>query len=162
MNAAAETTLGESATTEALAFARHYGGMRFNMMAAFFIMLGMLVTAYIYWQEGTQRGPIVLIGLVSSVWFAWFEFLLSYNLIKLWTLVKSRGHAAYSGVYPQRYPAFVWLARVTLLLPYLVAGAAWGSLTSITWLPSWGPTVAAVAVWLLCILGWRLAERGKL
>lgn len=153
--------LSKEATQDMLSAVRHYGSMRFSMMAAFFILMGLLVNAYLNWKPFEQRDTAAWIGVTSAAWFAWFEFLLSYNLIKLWNDVIEHGCNSYKNVAPQRNRFLVWVARVTLPLPYLVAGGAWGSaLTRCSAMP-WLPAGVALALWAVCIAGWIAAEKRK-
>ena len=148
------------ATTEAMASARHYSGMRFNMMAAFFILCALLVNAFINRGSSFDAGYLAGFGILASSWFVFCEFLLSYNLAKLWRAITTEGCADLAGAWPHRHALVVWAGRLLLPAPYIAGLYGWLRLHPNPSVSTWAFSVPIV-VWVLMALGWLAAEKGR-
>jgi hypothetical protein len=153
--------LDKEYTKEMLATARHYGAMRFNMMAAFFILSGLLVNAASNPVSRFQPNSLAPFGALASFWFLLFEFLLSYNLTKIWTNIINNGAEDVKGAWPHRGWIFVWTARLLLPAPYLVSLYAWLAMWPTTSSISFVPYSVPVVLWILMWISWVRAQAGK-
>lgn len=139
------------ATKELLASARHYSGMRFGMMGVFIVLSALLVNVLFSVDKSAEQvgGPhsIAIFGILASIWFFVFECLLSYNLLRLWGKIESEGEATLKDIWPHRSGWAVWVARLVLPAPYLLAAGYWLKLITNQCLPGlfW---ILPVMVWL--------------
>ena len=153
------------AVKESLATIRHYLAVRFAMLASYMVIAGFIASGLAtsnaerkeFLTFVAESGALWLF-FAASLWFLWFEFVISIYLIRLWSAVQSSGGQRMSIAWAHRSPGYIWLGRVALPLPYL-AGFSW-SLEMAAGLrdPSTKILLAAAVLVAICTL-WFFEEQ---